>query len=149
MFFLSTTLPLSSLIPPGVPDSLILPLFPSPSYPSLTSSLHLRPHYSAFSPSFCPHLSPTTSLTLSSHHSSFTPHPLTPHSSYTTHQSNNRHFSGMLACGLMVYTQVLYFSVEMIPREGDFQLESNPSGITALIVLQLFFGKSVDLTNLL
>jgi hypothetical protein len=41
----------------------------------------------------------------------------------------------------MIYTTVLYFTVEMTPREGNFQFNKNPAGTTALIVLDIFFGE--------
>ena len=52
----------------------------------------------------------------------------------------NRHFTGMIASCLMIYTTILYFSVEIVPREGHFQLDSNSPGATAIIVLNLIFG---------
>jgi hypothetical protein len=52
-----------------------------------------------------------------------------------------RHLSGITACVVMIYTTVLYFTVEMTPREGNFQFNKNPAGTTALIVLDIFFGK--------
>ena len=60
------------------------------------------------------------------------------------HMNANRHFTGIIASCLMIYTTVLYFSVEIVPREGHFQLDSNSPGATALIVLNLIFGKNCN-----
>lgn len=51
----------------------------------------------------------------------------------------HRHLSGIVASSMMIYTKILYFGVEMMPWEKSFNFQSDPGGVTALIVLECVF----------
>ena len=51
-----------------------------------------------------------------------------------------RHLCGIVACTLLIFSKVLYFSVELLPGRSDFQFMADPGGTVSLIVLDVIIG---------
>lgn len=55
--------------------------------------------------------------------------------------SPRRHLYGIVACTLLIYSKVLYFSIETVPGTKNFQFTADPGGTVSLIVLDIIIGK--------